>query len=164
MANDAKIQIRAWSAQDLSLLERLLGDPKMTEHLGGPETPEQIQNRHLKYCKDEHVFVIVSKGVSAGWVGYWERTWRDEQVWETGWSVLPVYQGQGVATKGVNALLEYARAEQKHRFIHAFPSSNNLPSSTIRRKAGFILMGETEFEYPPGHLMKCNDWRFDLKG
>mgnify|MGYP006175838757 CR=1 FL=1 len=28
--------------QDLPLLEQLLGDPEMMEHLGGPETPEQI--------------------------------------------------------------------------------------------------------------------------
>jgi hypothetical protein len=32
----------------------------------------------------------------------------------------------------------------------------------VCRKAGFTLLGETEFEYPPGHLMRSNDWRLDL--
>jgi hypothetical protein len=29
-------------------------------------------------------------------------------------------------------------------------------------KVGFELLGEYDFEYPPGHLMRCNDWRLDL--
>ncbi|TYK98131.1 GNAT family N-acetyltransferase, partial [Streptococcus dysgalactiae] len=28
---------------------------------------------------------------------------------------------------------------------------------------GFVLMGEHDFEYPPGKLMRSNDWRFDLQ-
>jgi hypothetical protein len=23
-------------------------------------------------------------------------------------------------------------------------------------------VSESDFEYPPGHMMRCNDWRFDL--
>jgi hypothetical protein len=26
----------------------------------------------------------------------------------------------------------------------------------------FTLVGACDFEYPPGHVMRCNDWRFDL--
>jgi len=33
------ISLRPWAEQDLPLLERLMGDPAMTEYLGGPETP-----------------------------------------------------------------------------------------------------------------------------
>jgi len=40
------VDIRPWSDGDLPLLERLMGDPAMTEHLGGPETPEKIRERH----------------------------------------------------------------------------------------------------------------------
>ena len=31
-------------------------------------------------------------------VGYWDREWRGEQVYEMGWAVLPAYQGRGLAT------------------------------------------------------------------
>jgi RimJ/RimL family protein N-acetyltransferase len=164
------VTIRAWSEDDLSLLERLMGDPAMTVYLGGPETPEQIRKRHDRYCQignsgKGHIFVIVGPGrVAAGSVGYWEIEWQGQFIWETGWSVLPEFQGQGIATKATAAVVEQARAERKHRFIHAFPSVDNGASNAICRKVGFTLQGEVEFEYwrAPGKYMRCNDWRLDL--
>src|SRR5262249_23038652 len=151
------IDIRPWSDGDLPLLERLMGDPAMTVHLGGPETPEKIRERHERYRQGSQsdkarVFVIVvgPARVAAGSVGYWDREWRSQHVWEAGWSVLPEFQGQGVAAKAIAAVVERARAEGKYRFIHAFPSVDNGPSNAICRKARFTLQQEVEFEYPPG--------------
>lgn len=48
--------------------------------------------------------------------------------------------------------------------LHAFPSPDNIASNAICRKAGFTLLSEVEFEFPPGHIMLSNDWRFDLTG
>ncbi|PZR97096.1 MAG: GNAT family N-acetyltransferase [Candidatus Chloroheliales bacterium] len=150
-------------------MERLLGDPAMTEHLGGPETAEKLRERHERYCRiggsgkgQMLVIVVGSSSVAAGSVGYWEREWRGQHVWETGWSVLPEFQGQGLATRATTAVVERARAEGKHRFIHAFPAIDNGPSNAICRKAGFTLQEEVEFEYPPGNFMRCNDWCLDL--
>jgi RimJ/RimL family protein N-acetyltransferase len=164
------VDLRPWSEGDFHLLERLLGDREMTVHLGGPETPEKLRERHERYCQFTHtgpgcMFVIVAgpDRISAGSVGYWEKEWQGETVWETGWSVLPEFQGQGIATKATLAVVAKARAENKHRFIHAYPSVDNTPSNAICRKAGFTLQGgEYEFEYPPGNPMRCNDWRLDL--
>ena len=166
-----EVGIRPWGEGDLGLLKRLMGDPAMTAHLGGPESREQIRERHERYCRvggsgTGRMFAIVvgPERVAAGSVGYWEREWRGEVVWETGWSVLPEFQGQGVATRATAAVVEQARAEGKHRFIYAFPSVENGASNAICRKVGFTLLGEVEFEYPPGHLMRCNDWRLALGG
>jgi RimJ/RimL family protein N-acetyltransferase len=144
-----------------------MGDPAMTIHLGGPESPAKIRERHERYCrgsgKDRMFAIIVGPAhQAAGSVGYWERVWQGHPVWETGWSVLPEFQGQGVATRATAAVVERARAEGSHQFIHAFPSVDNGPSNSICRKLGFTLREEVEFEYPPGHLMRCNDWRLDL--
>jgi hypothetical protein len=43
------IGLRPWAGGDYDLLARLLGGPAMTEHLGGPETPEQLRRRHQRY-------------------------------------------------------------------------------------------------------------------
>jgi RimJ/RimL family protein N-acetyltransferase len=67
-----------------------------------------------------------------------------------------------VATRGTAAMLEQARSEGKHRFIHAFPPVANAPSNAVCRKLGFTLLEECDFEYPPGNPIKANDWRFDL--
>lgn len=168
-AQPTDVDIRPWSEGDLALLERLMGDPAMTEHLGGPETPEKIRERHARYCRtgesdDGRMFVIVTgpDRVAAGSIGYWEKEWRGQHVWETGWSVLPEFQGRGIATRATTAVVERARAEGKQRSMHAFPSVDNGPSNAICRKAGFTLLEEVEFEYPRGHLMRCNDWCVDL--
>ena len=72
----------------------------MTEHLGGPETPERLAQRHARYAMpDSRQFRIVDQADrSVGYVGYWERSWRDDDVWEVGWAVLPEFQGRGYAT------------------------------------------------------------------
>ncbi len=137
----------------------------MMEHLGGPESPEKIAKRQARYeLPDSGQFKIVDEasGESVGWVGYWERTWRGEQVYEIGWSVIPAFQGRGIGGLATAQAIGMARAERKHRFLHAYPSVDNAPSNAICRKLGFTLLGPREFEYPPGHFMKCNDWRLEL--
>ncbi|MFL5734105.1 MAG: GNAT family N-acetyltransferase [Chloroflexia bacterium] len=163
------IELRPWSDGDLPLLERLLGDPAMMMHLGGPETPEQIRKRHERYCLlgesgSGQMFVIVSGSDrhAVGSIGYWETEWRGHPVWETGWFVLPEYQGQGFAGRATTAVAEQAHAVGKHRFLHAFPSVDNKSSNAICQKAGFILEGEVDFEYPKGNFMRCKNWYLDL--
>src|SRR5688572_5575894 len=102
MIHDNLIQLRPWSEGDLPLLHKLLGDPAMTEHIGGPETAEQIIKRHGRYLAltnpdEDQMFAILVDGEPAGSIGYWLRESPGGTVYETGWSVLPAYQGRGVA-------------------------------------------------------------------
>ena len=76
--------------------------------------------------------------------------------------VLPEFQGRGIAAAATRLVIEAARADGKHRYLHAFPSVENAPSNAICRKLGFELLGDSEFEYPKGSFMRCNDWRLDL--
>ena len=163
------ILLQPWSEIDLPLLQKLLGDPVMMEHLGGPESPEQILRRHQRYLHlpedgTDHMFRIVLKasGEGVGNVGYWRKTWREQSVYETGWLVLPAYQGQGIATKAAAAAIEDAQQEPKYQFMHAFPSVENPASNAICRKLGFTPLEECQFEYPPGHSLTVNDRRLDL--
>jgi RimJ/RimL family protein N-acetyltransferase len=161
------VTIEPWGPDDLPLLERLMGDPVMTEHLGGPETPEKIAERHERYLRaqaGDRMFRIVDSGSGegVGSVGYWDKEWRDQQVYEIGWLVVPEFQGRGIASAATTKAIERARSDGRHRFVHAFPSIENAASNTICRKLGFTLLEEREFEYPKGHFMRCNDWRLDL--
>ncbi len=163
------VRIEPWDAGDLQLLQKSMVDPAMTEHLGGPESPAQIAERHERFQRLADSgkgrwfkIVDVSTGESVGSVGYWERTWRDEDVYEIGWSVLPPFQGRGIAGIGTGLAIDVARSDKRHRFLHAFPSVDNGPSNAICRKLGFTLIEETKFEYPKGSFMRCNDWRLDL--
>jgi RimJ/RimL family protein N-acetyltransferase len=154
------VTLEPWAADDLPLLERLLGDPAMMLHLGGPESAEKIAERNGRYAEpDSKQFKIVAGGEGVGWVGYWE---RGPENYEIGWSVLPAHQGRGFAKAGTRAALDRARAEHDRRYVHAYPAVDNGPSNGICRSLGFTLLGAYDFEYPKGHLLRCNDWRLDL--
>ena len=169
MSGGDAVRIEPWGEGDLALLQQLLGDPAMMEHLGGPESAEQIAQRHARYLRladsgTDRVFKIVhdATGAAVGSVGYWERTWRGEQVYEIGWSVLPAFQGRGIASAATAQAIAHARSDRQHQAMHAFPSVDNPPSNAVCRKQGFTLVEECDFEYPAGHVMRCNDWRLDL--
>jgi RimJ/RimL family protein N-acetyltransferase len=150
----------------MPLLERL-NEPEMTGHLGGPETPAQLKSRLERYVAAQTetacMFRVMVDGAPAGSIGFWEREWRGVPVYETGWSVLPEYQGRGVASRALELLLPLARVAGKHDAMHAFPGVENGPSNAICRKAAFELIGPVEFEYPKGHWATSNDWRLRLR-
>ena len=169
--DQARVRIEPWGEGDFELLEKLMGDASMTEHLGGPESAEKIVERQQRYERltgtgQGRMFKIVeaATGESVGSVGYWQRESSEGQVYETGWMVLPAFQGRGVATSATAQAIERARAEAKHRFLYAYPSVDNAPSNAICRKLGFALVGVSEYEYPKdsGNILRCNDWRLDL--
>ncbi|MFI8521324.1 GNAT family N-acetyltransferase [Streptomyces sp. NPDC085481] len=164
------VRLEAWSDDDAWLL-RAVNAPELTEHLGGPESEEQLVGRQRKYValsSDEtrpgcmFRVVLLPEETAAGAIGFWETSWEGEPVYETGWTVLPGSQGRGVASAATRAVVERARAEGRFRYLHAFPSTENGPSNAVCRKAGFTLLGERDFEYPPGRPMRCNVWRLDL--
>jgi RimJ/RimL family protein N-acetyltransferase len=163
--------IEPWDERDLPLLRQLMGDPAMTEHLGGPESPEKILERHDRYVHlaedgKGRMFTIVetSTGEPVGSTGYWELSSAEGEAFETGWSVLPAFQGRGAASSATALTIEQARGERAHRYLYAFPSVDNAPSNAICRKLGFTLIGVSKYEYPKdsGNVLRCNDWRLDL--
>ncbi|MFU8891302.1 MAG: GNAT family N-acetyltransferase [Anaerosomatales bacterium] len=162
------VSIRPYGPDDLPLLERLLGDPAMTVHLGGPESPEALTARHQRYLALDRasgaVFTVLvgPERVAAGWVGYWESEWPGEKVWECGWHVLTEHQGRGVATKATALVLDEVRARSTYRYVHAFPSVDNAAFNALCRRLGFELLGEEDVEYPRGSMMRSNNWRLDL--
>ena len=60
----------------------------MTEHLGGPESPDKLRERQGRYERLEggdRMFKIVdvASGAGVGSVGFWTKEWRDEEVYES---------------------------------------------------------------------------------
>ncbi|MEV0257614.1 GNAT family N-acetyltransferase [Streptomyces sp. NPDC050732] len=176
------LHLEPWSDEGgLALLLRL-NAPEMTEHLGGPETHEKVKDRHCRYLRlndpagpsdpadldnldnKGRMFRITVDGRTAGSIGFWETTWQGEPVWETGWGVLPEFQGMGVAAAAARLVAEEARAAGRHTHLHAFPATGHGASNAVCRKAGFTLRGEATIEYPKGNWHACNDWRLALSG
>ncbi|MBD0669918.1 GNAT family N-acetyltransferase [Streptomyces sp. CBMA156] len=183
-----RVRIEPWTDGDLALLRRV-NTPEMKKHVGGPESEEHLLVRHRRYldfvpsglgCM--YRIVLLPEGVptgagtaveaaaagtaaaeAVGTVGYGTRTWEGRTVHEMGWNVLPGFQGRGIAVAATRAAVAAARREAAHRHLHAFPSVDNPASNAVCAKAGFTLLGETDFEFPPGRFMRSNNWRVDLR-
>jgi RimJ/RimL family protein N-acetyltransferase len=162
------IHLEPWGDGDLPLLRRTLGDPEMTKHLGGPESEEKLVERQRRFERlpeagTGRMFKIVDDATamsSARW-GTGDGVARRGDLRDRldGASGVPGPWDRG----GRDELaIAAARADGGCSWVHAFPSVENEPSNAICRKLGFTLVEEIEFEYPPGSLMRCNDWRLEL--
>lgn len=158
-----EVVLEPWSDADLPLVQAN-NTPEMMRYLGGPVSEEKVLARHHRYVQGNDMFrvVLLPSREVVGSTGYWDKDWQGEPVYETGWAVLPEYQGGGIAAVAVRAVVARAAAEGTRHYLHAFPSVENGPSNGVCRKVGFELLGEHDHEYPPGHWMRCNDWRLDL--
>ncbi|MFJ9905136.1 GNAT family N-acetyltransferase [Streptomyces sp. NPDC101152] len=165
IAGGDKVRLEPWGEGDLWLLRRA-NSPEMTEHLGGPESEEKVVARHRRYLEagPGQMYRVVSaeSGEAVGSTGFWEREWRDGVVWEAGWGILPEFQGRGLAAAAARGVVAAARDAGRHRYLHAFPSVDNVPSNQVCRRAGLTLLGPVDLEYPKGHWAISNDWRADL--
>ncbi len=159
------VRLTRWSEDDFWLLEAC-NTEEMTAFLGGPESAEKLKDRQRRYLDvsmpGRMSVIVVDDGEKAGSIGYWEHTEGGETFWETGWAILPAYQGRGIATAAIAEVAKAAAAEGTHPSLHAYPGVDNAASNALCRKAGFTLLGPRQFEYPKGHWMTCNDWSLDL--
>lgn len=160
------LSLRPWHDDDLPLLHRA-NTPEMTSHLNGPETDEEVADRHARYLRyaqtgEARMFVILLDAEPVGSIGYWRLRWKEQDVWETGWFVLPEAQGHRVAARALALLIDDARSHPEGRgILVAFPSVENPPSNAVCRRAGFVLTGSTTETFR-GTQLTMNEWEFDL--
>ena len=144
---------------DLSLA--LETDPVVMKELGGPITRERVAHVHERRVGDPWYLTIVPEpgGPAVGTIGIWPTEHGGETIHETGWMVLPGYQGRGLASAALALLIE--RAPPEFDAINAFPPVTNAPSNALCRKFGFQLLGEHDFVYA-GRTLRCNHWVLKL--
>ncbi len=169
MEGMADVQLVPWADDDLDTLRRG-NTPEMMVHLGGPETDDALVARHERYLRmwregTARMFRIVIDGhpEGVGSIGYWQREIPgEENALECGFSVETAYQGRGIATSALLALIADARARGETGRLWAYPRVDNVGSNAICTKAGFRLDRQEEFEYPPGNWQTSNNWVYDL--
>lgn len=166
---ERRVRLEPWGAGDFWLLERC-NTPEMTRYLGGPESEEKLADRQRRYealsarePSAGRMFRVDLDGEPAGSIGFWEQEWRGEPVYETGWAVLPQFQGQGLAASALTELVTYLHTHGTRRALHAFPGTDHPASNAVCRHSGFTNLGQVDFEYPPGTPHPSNNWRLALR-
>jgi RimJ/RimL family protein N-acetyltransferase len=140
----------------------------MTADLGGPLPREGIEAKVARDAREAAAdtawikMIILDEarpGVVAGSVVLWSHD-EHEPVSEIGWMVLPEFQGRGIGTTAVRALLQQARDADRWGLVHAFPATSNGPSNGICRSVGFRLVGEQDVTFA-GRVLRTNHWVVD---
>lgn len=160
------ITLRLWQDDDLFLLHGA-NTPEMTAHQNGPETDDQIYDRHARYLRyietgEARMFAILIDAVAVGSIGYWKVRWNDQDAWEAGWFVLPEAQGHGIAARALTLMrADLLHHDKSRHTLVAFPAVDNPPSNAVCRRAGFALIGSTTVTFR-GAPLAVNEWASDL--
>lgn len=150
---------------DMWLVEAVETDPTMMKELGGPMPKEEVPRIHARrlgaIARGAWYYKVVDdEGATAGAIGIWRTTWQRTEISESGWTILPAFQGRGVATEALRLLLGRARDDGRWGPIHAFPAVTNAPSNALCRKLGFRLVEGCDVDYA-GRNLHCNHWVLD---
>ena len=158
------MELVRYTEADLGLTEALETDAEVMRELGGPITASELSASHRRRLEDPWWLTIVPsrEEPAVGTIGIWERTLDGATIHETGWMVLPAFQGRGIASDALKLLIELARAEPQFERIHAFPPVSNTPSNALCRKFDFTLGEQREFSYS-GRTLYCNHWSLALR-
>lgn len=160
------VTLASWDREHLWLL--LEADTvEMTRHLGGPEGDDAVQRRHERYLRAREdgsawMYAIEADGQPAGGIGFWPIEHDGEKAYETGWHVLPRWQGKGVARQALRALIYAVGQDAPPRArLFAYPSVDNAASNALCRNAGFADLGERDFPFR-GTVLRARVWALDL--
>ncbi|MGL4257648.1 MAG: GNAT family N-acetyltransferase, partial [Microbacterium sp.] len=151
-----RVELRPWSEGDLAVLERA-NTPEMTAYLGGPESDEQVRERHARYLRlnatgEARMLRIDVDGEPAGGIGYWTVEHDGTPAFETGWSVEPRFQGRGVAREALRQVTHLVAADGRRGLLVAYPGADNPASNALCRGAGFEEQGTSTAPWRGGEL------------
>ncbi|MET0735737.1 MAG: GNAT family N-acetyltransferase [Microbacterium sp.] len=160
-----RVTLERWDARDLGVLERA-NSPEMTRHLGGPETREQVLDRHRRYLKywetgEACMFRVDFDGVPVGGIGYWKVEHDGVPAWETGWGIEPEWQGRGIAKEALRQVVRLVARDGTREVLVAYPGVDNPASNALCQGAGFEHRGSATMPWRGGELT-FNNWILDM--
>jgi len=139
--------LRRYRPEDAEDLHRYLGtDPAMYEYSGWnpyatPEMAQETVRGFIDSYKDGHTYswVMDIDEVIVGTIGAYD--YKDDQI-EVGFSVVPGWQGRGLATAALKKVLEYLTENEGIPCVTAWCAAANAGSRRVLEKAGMKLSGE----------------------
>jgi len=174
-----RLLLRPWKEEDLEPLARMNADPRVMEFFFHPLAREESAARLKVYAQHirDHgwgLWAVAVPGVSGfiGWIGLWPIGFEAHftPAIEVGRRLLPEYWGQGYATEGAKAAVQYGFDVLKLDQIVSITVPENLRSRRIMEKLGMQHDPKDDFDHPKvpeGHRlrrhvlyrMKADQWK-----
>ena len=141
-----RLILRRYRSEDADDLNRYLGtDPAMYKYSGwNPyatlEMAQETVQRFIVSYDDEHAYswVMDIDDVIVGTIGAYD--FEDDHI-EVGFSVVPGWQGRGLATEALKKVLEYLTDNEGIPCVTAWCAAENIGSQRALEKAGMKLVG-----------------------
>lgn len=136
-----RLILRRYEPEDAEPLYRRLGsDPSMYKYSGwNPyatlEMAQETVREFIRHYDDEHVYswVIDVDDVVVGTIGAYD--YKDDRI-EVGYSVVPAWQGRGIATEALKEVLKYLTENEGISCVTAWCADENTGSWRVLEKAG----------------------------
>ncbi len=151
----ARLGFRNWIATDIPKMATLNADPVVMEFFPAIQTLEETTKfvERMKGLFDEkgHCFFLAERledGQFIGFIGIGYSTFESDftPAPDIGWRLAKEFWGNGYATEGAKACLQYAFETLELPTIISIASHVNIPSINVMKKIGMKRVGD--FEHP----------------
>jgi RimJ/RimL family protein N-acetyltransferase len=162
----ARLVLRSAQESDLAAHAAMLGDPVVMHHLTGAGIAREDAWRRLLQAPGLWAMLGYgywaverrSDGAYVGQIGFADFK-RDlepsiEGLPEMGWLLSSAVHGQGFATEGVSAALDWADTVLRAPQIVAIIAPENLPSIRVAERSGFVRAEETRYKNEPSLIFR----------
>ena len=165
---DGDVKLRPLEVEDADFIQETVTHKEVRPFLGRAPKPvsKEEEKEYIKSQSEENDylhFVIEYKGERAGhiFLGGLEKDFRKSSV---GYSLHPDFHGQGIGTKALKLVVEYAFKNLNRHKIRGAYLDGNKASKRVMEKAGFQEEGtERHYKFVDGEWKDAH-WMSILEG
>jgi RimJ/RimL family protein N-acetyltransferase len=160
-----RLLLRPWHAQDLDPLAAMNADPAVMEHFVAPHSRTQsaamLERLQDGFRRQGYGFWAVELPGTAPLIGFIGLAPVPAQMpfapaVEAGWRLAREHWGQGLATEGAQAAIDYGFGPLGLHEIVAYTATRNLRSRRLMERLGMRHDPREDFAHPeivPGHAL-----------
>jgi RimJ/RimL family protein N-acetyltransferase len=161
-----RLILRRWRDADREPFARMNVDSRVMEFFPATLSREQsdalikrIEAHFRQHGFGPYAAELRSNGIFAGFVGLSVPSFRARftPCVEAGWRITPELWGQGLATEGARAVIDYGFQVLRLKEVVSFTVPANLRSRRVMEKLGMTHNPADDFDHPqlpPGHALR----------
>ncbi len=162
-----RLRLRKLTAQDAPDILTLRSDASVGKYLSRPQTRNLVEaatfidkiNAGIDH-NNWFYWALSNKenNVFLGTICLWQFS-DDGRKAETGYEMLPKYQGKGYMREALGAILEYAFEKLNLQTVEAYTHKDNAASTRLLEKCGFRLTPQTAENNNVVYICHKKSWR-----
>jgi [ribosomal protein S5]-alanine N-acetyltransferase len=166
-----RLLLRNFKEDDAESLWELIVQKEASEYAvydyAWPTSPDEIKGVTDWFASEDRYIAVCLKenGKLIGFIGLNPAEGAQSKVFDLGYCFNSDYHGQGYATEGCKAVIEFAFSELNAESLSSGTAAVNLPSCRLLGRLGFKKIGEGTASFrntPDGKPIEFIGWEFAL--